>query len=89
MASNEDVVINNLLCFINSARNDYPRESLKDVTYAFYSHEEIKNAKITLCNLLKKDISWRRDPDKKRKGSWRRVGFSWRVDDREKWGQIS
>lgn len=63
----DEVIINSLVCFINSAKNDFTRETLKDVAYSFYSHEEIKNAKSTLCNLLKKDISWRRDPDKKRK----------------------
>ena len=34
---------------------------------AFYSHENLKDAKTTLAVLLKKDIIWRRDPDKKRK----------------------
>ena len=63
----DEVIINNLVCFINSAKDDFTRETLKDVAYSFYSHEEIKCAKSTLCNLLKKDITWRRDPDKKRK----------------------
>ena len=54
MANADDFQINNLLCFINSAKKDYPNETLKDVTYAFYSHEEIKSAKTLLCNLLKK-----------------------------------
>ena len=62
-----DIQINNLLCFINSAKNDYSKETLKDVAFAFYSHEEIKAAKTLLCNLSKRDITWRRDPEKKRK----------------------
>jgi len=63
----DEIIINNLLCFINSGKDDFTRETLKDVAYCFFSHEEIKSAKSTVCNLLKKDISWRRDPDKKRK----------------------
>ena len=62
-----EFIINSVLCFINSARSDYSYDSLSDVVYCFYSHEEIKVAKEILCNLLKKDIVWRRDPDKKRK----------------------
>ena len=62
-----DMIIDSLLCFISSAKADYPKQSLKEVAYAFYSHENIKKSKTTLCNLLKKDICWRRDPDKKSK----------------------
>ena len=64
---NIDTIINSVLCFINSARSDYSYDSLSDVIYSFYSHEEIKVAKELLGNLLKKEIVWRRDPDKKRK----------------------
>ena len=64
---NEEFVVNSLLCFINSAKSDYSCESLFDIIYAFYSHEEIKNAKEKICILLKKDIVWRRDPEKKKK----------------------
>ena len=63
----ENTIINSLLCFLNSAKVDFSKETLKDVTCAFYSHENIKEAKTTLGVLLKKDIIWRRDPDKKRK----------------------
>lgn len=63
----DEIVINNLLCFVNSAKGDFTRETLTDVAFAFYSHEEIKNAKTEVCNLLRKDVSWRRDPEKKRK----------------------
>ena len=62
-----DIIISNILCFINSAKNDYSREALKDVTFAFYSHEDIKNAKSTLCDLLKREFKMRRDPEKKKK----------------------
>ena len=65
--ANEDFVVDSTLCFINSARSDYSYESLFDVAYAFYSHEEIKSAKETICVLLKKDLVWRRDPEKKKK----------------------
>ena len=61
------MIVNSLLCFLNSAKVDFSRETLKDVVCSFYSHERIKEAKTTLNVLLKKDIIWRRDPDKKRK----------------------
>lgn len=62
-----EIIINSVLCFINSASGDYSNSSLQEVIYSFYSHEEIKVAKELLCNILKKDLIWRRDPDKKRK----------------------
>ena len=62
-----ETIINSVLCFINSANSDYSLDSLTDVLYSFYSHDEIKVAKELLFNLLKKDVHWRRDPDKKRK----------------------
>ena len=64
---NTETVINSVLCFMNSANADYSLDSLSDVMYSFYSHDEIKVAKELLFNLLKKDLVWRRDPDKKRK----------------------
>ena len=63
----DEIIINSLLCFINSAKGDFTRETLKDVACAFYSHEQIKEAKTELCNLLKKNVSWKRDPNKKAK----------------------
>ena len=63
----DEFIINSLLCFLNSARKDFTKETLRDIAYAFYSHDEIKSAKTEVCNLLKKDVSWRRDPEKKRK----------------------
>ena len=62
-----NIIINNILCFVHSSKDDYTKETVKDVVCAFYSHEEIKIAKTLLCNILKKDLTWRRDPDKKRK----------------------
>ena len=62
-----ETIINSVLCFINSANADYSTDSLSDVIYSFYSHDEIKAAKEVLFNLLKKELVWRRDPDKKRK----------------------
>ena len=62
-----EYIVNSLLCFINSACSDYSYDSLLDVIFSFYSPEEIKVAKELLCNLLRKDLIWRRDPEKKRK----------------------
>ena len=64
---NNNIIINNVFCFINSAKCDYPKETLKDVAFSFYTHEDIKAAKTEICNLLRKDIQWRRDPEKKKK----------------------
>ena len=62
-----DYIVNRILCFINSAYADYSYDSLLEVAYSFYSHEEIKVAKELLCTLLKKDLIWREDPNKRRK----------------------
>ena len=62
-----NIIINKVLCFVNSAKADYPKETIKDVALSFYSHEDIKAAKTEVCNLLKTDIHWRRDPEKKKK----------------------
>ena len=67
MSQTGEIVINHLLCFLSSAKNDHSRESLLDMAYSFYSHEEIKLAKTELANILKRDVVWRRDPEKKRK----------------------
>lgn len=65
---NAQKVINSILCFINSAKSDYDNDkALEEVVYHFFSHDEVKAAKVILCNFLKEDIIWRRDPDKKRK----------------------
>ena len=58
MGESPEIIINNILCFINSARDDFSKETLKDVCFSFYSHEDIKVAKQELCNLLKKDLVW-------------------------------
>lgn len=59
--------VNNLLCFLSAAKCDYSTETLSDIIVSFYSYEEIKVAKTLLSNIVKKDIVWRRDPDKKRR----------------------
>ena len=61
----EEHIINNLLCFINSADDDYSRGKLCEIVYSFYSHEVIKTAKEIVFGRIKKDIIWRRGPDKK------------------------
>ena len=62
-----EIIIDNLLCFLTSATADFSNDTLFDLALCFYSHENIKNSKTTLGNLLHKDISWRRDPEKKKK----------------------
>ena len=67
MSNSGDMIVNNLLCFINSAKANHTDESLFEIVNSFYSHEEIKQAKTELSNILKTDLIWRRDPDKKGK----------------------
>ena len=61
------MIVDNLLCFLNTAINDFSSETLFDLAFCFYSHEIIKQSKTALANLLHKDISWRHDPEKKMK----------------------
>ena len=63
----KNFIINNLLCFLHSARDDYADEALFDVLYSFYSIEEIRSSKDSLADILKKDSAVRREPDRKRK----------------------
>ena len=61
------LLLDNLLCFLNTAINYFSSETLFDLACCFYLHEIIKQSKTALANLLHKDISWRRDPEKKKK----------------------
>ena len=67
MANAGEIVIDNLLCFLSSAQNDFSFETRLDVACAFYSHESIKASKTALTTLLQKEVVWRRDPEKKKK----------------------
>ena len=60
-------IVNSLLCFLNSGKKDYPYDTLFDIINSFYCYEEIKKSKELLCDILSEDVSWRRDPDRKRK----------------------
>ena len=62
-----DIIINNLLCFISSAKNDHNKAILVEIANSFYSIEKIKEAKVEITNLLKKDFSTRRGPGEKLK----------------------
>ena len=62
-----EIIINSLLCFLNTADRDYSQETLTEIVFNFYSHEQIKIAKEEVYNVLKKDLQWRRDPQKKMK----------------------
>ena len=62
-----EIVVDNLLCFLTTAKADFSGNSLFDLACCFYSYENIKQSKTVLANLLHKDISWRRDPEKKKK----------------------
>ena len=61
----EEIIINSLLCFMNSADDDYSQGKLCEIIYSFYSHETIKSAKELVFGLNKKDLTWRRGTDKK------------------------
>ena len=62
-----DTIVNSLLCFLNSAKSDFNNNVLEDVIYAFYSHDDIKQAKEIMGNIVSEDIIWRRKPEQKRK----------------------
>ena len=63
----KNYIINNLLCFLHSARKDYAEEALSDVLHSFYSVEEIRSTKCVIQNILKKKSVNRRDPERKEK----------------------
>ena len=63
----KEIIINNVLCFLQSSSGDYSNEVLYDLIYSFYSVDEIKIAKELIANALKADTITRKDPDKKRK----------------------
>ena len=63
----KDIIVNNLLCFIYSASNDFTVDTLNAVIYSFYSLESIKSAKEVVVSILDKNSVERRDPHKKKK----------------------
>ena len=63
----KEIVINNLLCFLQSSSGDYSNEVLYDLIYSFYSVEEIKDSKDLVADALKAETHSRNNPDKKRK----------------------
>ena len=77
----QQYIENSILCFMNSSKDDVPAATALDMILSFYSHEEIKKAKELLCNLLKTDIVWRRDPDKKLKDTKDVFEFYEKVSD--------
>ena len=76
-----EVIIDNLLCFLSTAVADFSSESLFYLACCFYSHKNIKQSKSTLGNLLHKDITWRHNPEKKKKDL--RDVLDWLKDLRE------
>ena len=63
----KNININNLLCFLATASNDYAQNIVFDLIYSFYSIDQIIESKDLLAVLLKKEVVNRRTPDKKRK----------------------
>ena len=63
----KNYIINNVLCFLHSAKKDYADEALFDVLHSFYSVEEIKSGKCVIGDILNKEPVNRRDPERKRK----------------------
>ena len=51
MAGAGEVVTDNLLCFLKSAKDDYSEDALFQTAYSFYSHENVKSSKGKLANL--------------------------------------
>ena len=63
----KELVLNNLLCFLSSGINDFANDVLYDITYTFYSIDEVNVAKTLLLDTLDKEISARNQPNKKKK----------------------
>ena len=62
-----EIIINSVLCYINSAKNDFNSNTLEDIILAFYDADEILYAKNILANLLKCEIKTRRGERKMQK----------------------
>ena len=52
----DEIIIDSILCYINSARNDFNSDTLEDIILAFYNANEIIHAKDILAKLLKTEI---------------------------------
>ena len=76
-------IVNSLICFLNSAKKDQPNDIVLDIAQSFYSHDEIKKAKELICIVLKKDIIWRRDKEKKKKDLHDVLEYIEEIDQRE------
>ena len=67
MGNNENFILNNVLCFINSSWNDYDRVALHDIVFTFYSDADIIEAKNLICEISETDLQLRRDPNRKKR----------------------
>ena len=47
-----EIVLNSLLAFLTSAKDDHTKESLIEIANSFHSHADIKEAKVDLTNLV-------------------------------------
>ena len=63
----QEYVVNNLLCFLSSAKNDFPSHTLLETAISFYSYDDMREDKLAIANLLNKDHILRKNPDRKRK----------------------
>lgn len=64
MASIENAVVNNVLCYLSSARHIVDEQSLVASCMTFYSNDVIFEAKEVLCNCTGKEITKRRGDGK-------------------------
>lgn len=64
---NKNYIVNNLLCFLSTAKNDFSKDILFEQVYSFYSIDDIKESKEVLANIINKNGVTRKEPDKKRK----------------------
>ena len=64
---NKNCIVNNLLCFLSTAKNDFSNDTLFEQVYSFYYVDDIKESKETLANIINKNGIKRNEPDKKRK----------------------
>ena len=60
-------VVNGVLCFMQSAFNDYTKNELIDIAQSFYSTEDISTAKCLISEIMDENVISRRGADKKKK----------------------
>ena len=60
----EEMIVNNILCYISTARNTLKNDDIIHVCLAFYKEEEIINAKDLICEIIGEKSKRRRNENR-------------------------